>query len=331
MNSKCDTTWLKSNEIQTYGCAKVTVFARFESESARLRHGLCFHYDAARGKFYRPGAHRPTQEATMVKVNIFFTFEGLSSVWLLSYERFHAALLFWSSPDSWLAIFHSQQCLYIHTAYPSTKTGVHCDVEHWGLRSQQFCKRCGFFPPGALVTSFLSQPISTVIPVALTFNKTKPSCSLLDRRRHESHLVPAFVASGNIHNAVSCHLDENRVKQRSTVFSMNKAQERKLQSTNWRRRHLGYMRKQPRRWPGFDKCVETKLRLDVFTRPWPPGWFLCNVYLRPVAVNGLRKCMPPPPPHTWFIYQPGFFCAPKTKGAHCAPRKTPYPSQNRSL
>ena len=32
------------------------------------------------------------------------------------------------------------------------------------------------------------------------------------------------------------------------------------------------MQQQPRRWPGFDKCVETKLRWDVYIRPWPPGW-----------------------------------------------------------
>ena len=26
------------------------------------------------------------------------------------------------------------------------------------------------------------------------------------------------------------------------------------------------MQQQPRRWPGFDKCVETKLRWDVYIR-----------------------------------------------------------------
>ena len=39
------------------------------------------------------------------------------------------------------------------------------------------------------------------------------------------------------------------------------------------------MQQQPRRWPGFDKCVETKLRWDVYIRPWPPGWsFLRRIY-----------------------------------------------------
>ena len=53
---------------------------------------------------------------------------------------------------------------------------------------------------------------------------------------------------------------------------MKKAQKSKQRSTNWRRRHLGDMQQQPPRWPGFDKCVETKLRWDVYIRPWPPGW-----------------------------------------------------------
>ena len=39
------------------------------------------------------------------------------------------------------------------------------------------------------------------------------------------------------------------------------------------------MQQQPRQWPGFAKCVETKLRLDVYIRPWPPGWsFLRRIY-----------------------------------------------------
>ena len=39
------------------------------------------------------------------------------------------------------------------------------------------------------------------------------------------------------------------------------------------------MQQRPRRWPGFDKRVETKLRWDVYIRPWPPGWsFLRRIY-----------------------------------------------------
>ena len=40
------------------------------------------------------------------------------------------------------------------------QASVHCELKRRGLRSQQ---KCGHFPPGAPVTSFLSQQISTVI------------------------------------------------------------------------------------------------------------------------------------------------------------------------
>ena len=40
------------------------------------------------------------------------------------------------------------------------------------------------------------------------------------------------------------------------------------------------MQQQPRRWPGFDKCVEMKLRWDVLGHR--DGRF-CDVYICPVA------------------------------------------------
>ena len=72
---------------------------------------------------------------------------------------------------------------------------------------------------------------------------------------------------------------------------MKKAQKSKQRSTNWRRRHLGHMQQQPRRCPGFDECVETKLRWDVCIRPWPPGWsFWRRIYTsrgsERVKING---------------------------------------------
>ena len=97
-------------------------------------------------------------------------------------------------------------------------------------------EQCGlfFFSPGAPVTSFLSQPISTVIPNALAFNKTKPAVSsiavmtkaikrsartsLCRIREHPQRRFPP--------------LDKNRAKHRRTVFSRNKAQESKQRSTN---------------------------------------------------------------------------------------------------
>ena len=209
-----------------------------------------------------------TQEATMVQVRIFFfTFEGLSIVCLLFYQRFDAALLLWSSVvglESWVAMFHSRRCSYIRADDPSTKTGIHCELEHRGLRSQQFCERCAYFffhqaPPSAVSSPSQSSPSFPSHSLSTRRNQLSPR-SPSSRKPSNVQIVPAYVASGNIHNAVSRHLDKNRAKLRRTVFSMNKAQESKQRSTNWRWRHLGDMQQQPRRWPDYDKCEETKLR-----------------------------------------------------------------------
>ena len=121
-------------------------------------------------KFLQARRPRLAQEATMGKVTsffFFFTFESLSSVWLLFYQRSDTALLLGISPDSWLAMFHkSQRCSYIRTDDPSTKAmarrafTVSWNAEvfvHSRIRSVVI------FPPGAPVTSFFSQQISTVI------------------------------------------------------------------------------------------------------------------------------------------------------------------------
>ena len=215
-----------------------------------------------------------------VHEDFFFTFEGLSSVWLLFYQRFEAALPLWSSPDSWLVMFHSRRCSYTRIDDPSMKTSVHFEFEHRGFHSHLRAV-WSFFSPGTHVSSFLSQPISTVIPVALTFNKTK---------RPGSSIAVVTKAIKRTARTSLCRIWEhpqrcfppfgrNRAKHRRTVFSMNRAQKSKQRSTNWRRRHLGEMQQQPYRWPGFDKCLETKLWLDVYIRPWPPAWsFLRRIY-----------------------------------------------------
>ena len=178
-------------------------------------------------------------------------------------------------------MFHSQRCSYIRTDDPSTKAMARrAFTVSWNVEVFVHSRSVVIFPPGAPVTSFLSQQISTVIRRP-RFQQDETS-SLLDRRRNESHQTYSsyqLVASGNIHNAVSRHMDKNRAKHRRTVFSTKKTQKSKQRSTNWRRRHLGDMQQQPRRWPGFDKCVETKLRWDVYIRPWPPWWsFLRRIY-----------------------------------------------------
>ena len=92
----------------------------------------------------------------------FFTFEGLSSVWLLFYQRSDTALLLGISPDSWLAMFHSQRCSYIRTDDPSTKATGQASVHCWNVEVFVHSRSVVIFPPGAPVTSFLSQQISTV-------------------------------------------------------------------------------------------------------------------------------------------------------------------------
>ena len=134
-------------------------------------------------KFYRPSHIDWTQEETMAKLRIFFFF------YLRGSFKCMIVILptFWRSApafrDSWLAMFHSRRCSYIRTDDPSTKTGVHCELDHRGLRSQQFCGQ--FFPPGAPATSFLYQPISNRYFRRPCFQQDEIS-SLLDRRRHES-------------------------------------------------------------------------------------------------------------------------------------------------
>ena len=228
-------------------------------------------------KFLQARRPRLAQEATMGKVTIFFF---LPSRVFQVYDCYFTNVLTQRSCLGFLltADTLSLATMLVHSYRRSLDEGyglasIHCELKRQSLRLQQ---KCGHFSPGAPITSFLSQQISTVIR-RLRFQQDE-TISLLDRRRncesHQTYSSYQLVASisGNIHNAVSRHLDKNRAKHRRTVFSMKKAQKSKQRSTNWRRRHLGDMQQQPRRWPGFDKCVETKLRWDVYIRPWPPGW-----------------------------------------------------------
>ena len=139
---------------------------------------VCSRCDAASQTFYRPSISTEHKKQRWWRWGIFFfTFEGLSSLWLLFHQRFDAALPLWSSPDSWLAMFHSRRCSYSRTDDPSTKMCARCEFEHRRFHSQLRAVWSFSFSPGVHVTSFLSQPISTVIPVALTFNKTKRAVS----------------------------------------------------------------------------------------------------------------------------------------------------------
>ena len=150
------------------------------------------------------------------------------------------------------------------------------------------CEQCGHFffhqaPPSPVSSPSQSPPSFPSPPRSTRRNPLSPR-SPSSWKPSNVQLVPAAcVASGNIHNAVSRHLNKNRAKHRP-VFSMNKAQESKQRSTIWRRRHLGDMQQQPRRWPGFDKCVETKFTWTyIYVLGHRHGRF-CDVYmLHPIA------------------------------------------------
>ena len=211
----------------------------------------------------------------------FFTFEGLSSVWLLFYQSFDTGLLLWSSPDSWLAMLHSRRCLYIRSDDPSMKARQAFTVS-WNMEVFVHISSVVIFPPGAPVTSFLSQPISTVIR-RRCFQHDETS-SLLDRRPHESHqtyssyqLVSHLGTSTTLFPAIWT----KTARSIEELFSQWKRPKRASsdQRTDEEVTSIGDMQQQPRWWPGFDRCVETRLRLDVYIRPWPPGWsFLRRIY-----------------------------------------------------
>ena len=216
----------------------------------------------------------------------YFVLRVLSSVWLLFYQSFDTAHLLWSSPDSWLAMFHSRRCSYIRTDDPSTKARRAFTVS-WNIKVFVHSSRVVIFSPRHPRHQFPLQANlhrHHALPSLSTRRNQLSPRSPSSRKPSNVQLLPACVTSGNIHNAVSRHLDKNRAKHRRAVFSLKKAQESKQRPTNWQRRHLGDMQQQPRRWLGFDKCVETKLMLDVFIRPWPPGWsFLRRIYVAPYS------------------------------------------------
>ena len=185
-NSKWNTTWSKSNEFQTYDGAKVTVFARFESESARGRHCLCSRSDAARRNFFKPIDW--TQEATMVKVTIFFPSSSVKCMIVILPKFWHSAP---ALKFSWqLTRNVSLATMLVHSyrrSIPRRRLSERSLSVQWvGTSKSSFTSAVwSFFSPGAPVTSFLSQPISTVIRRP-RFQEDETS-SLLDHRRHEGH------------------------------------------------------------------------------------------------------------------------------------------------
>ena len=226
-----------------------------------------------------------TQETMMVNVTIFFFFDFWGSFkCIVIYQLFDGALLLWSL--SWQLPRNVPFAMILIHSYRRS-----LDKDE---RSLVGTPRSSFTAILRAVWSFffhqanpslVSSPIQSPPSFPAPSLSTGRNHSLLDHRRHESHqtyssyqLVSHLETSTTLFPAI---WTKTAGKQRWTIFSMNKTRESKQQSTNWRRKHLGDMQQQSRRctWPGFDKSVETKLRLDVYIRPWPPGWsFLRRIY-----------------------------------------------------
>ena len=179
-NSKCNTTWSKSNVIQTYDGAKVTVFVRFQSESKAPGAVTCTALvPAPTSKFLQ--AQRPStkhKKQRWWRWRFFFLPSRVFQV----YDCYFTNVLTQRSCFEVLLTADSQ-CF--------TRNDARIFVPTIPRRKRAFTRvgtpRSSFtassvvnyFSPGAPVTSFLCQAISssTAIPVVLAFNKTKPALS----------------------------------------------------------------------------------------------------------------------------------------------------------
>ena len=112
----------------------------------------------------------------------FFTFEGLSSVWLLFYQRSDTAPLLGISPDSWLATSQSlaTMLVFVPTIPRRVRRLWQGERSLWNetARSSFTAEVWSFPPPPQAPPSLVSSP-SKYPPsfVALAFNKTKPALS----------------------------------------------------------------------------------------------------------------------------------------------------------
>ena len=216
--------------------------------------------------------------------DFFFTFEGLSSVWLLFYnvltQRSCLGFLL-------LAMFHSQWCSYIRTDDPSTKAMARprrAFTVSWNVEVFVHSRSVVIFPPGAHVTSFLSQQISTVIRRP-RFQQDETS-SLLGHCRNESHQTYSsyqLVASGNIHTATTLFpfiwtktarsIEElfPQWKRPRRASSDQRTDEEDTSETCNNNNHVGgraLTNAKKQNWGG------------TYIRPWPPGWsFSRHIYI----------------------------------------------------
>ena len=228
--------------------------------------------------------HRLPQEAMMVNVRILFlSFEDLSSVWLFfflpTFWRGAPALKF-----SWqLTRNVSLATILVHSYRRSL------DEDERSLVGTSRSSFTAILRAVHVVIFFFHQATPSLVSspshlrrhsqaIALAFNQTKPlspAYSLLDHRRHKSHqtyssyqllshLETSITLFPAIWTKIAGSIDE--------LFSQWTRPKRASSDQRTDEEDTSETYQRPRRWLGFDKCGETKLRLDVYIRPWPPGW-----------------------------------------------------------
>ena len=215
-------------------------------------------------------------------------------MWLLFYELFDVALHFevLQTADS-KCLTHDDAHTFVSrvsrqtrafTLSWNTNVVVHSCEQH-GNFSHQGPPSLDFSPsPSSVVSSLTSRSLSSKCPLfLLSLCPRSPS----SRKLSNMQLVRPCVASRIIWKNVSRHLDKLR-EAFWTIFSENKAQKCKQQATDRQRRwHFGDLQQQPRRWPSRGKSFGAKLSLCIYVLGRLDGCF-CDVYLRPLAVNGLK-------------------------------------------
>ena len=188
--------------------------------------------------------------------------------------------------------FTRDDARYIRTDDPSTKTGVHCELEHQGLRSQQFCEQCGqFFLTRRPRHQFL-------LPANLHRHSRRPrfqqddTSSLLDSRRHES------IQTYSSYQLVS-NLGTSTTRFPAIWTKIARSVEELF--SQWTKPKRASSDQRTDEEDTSETCNNNHVGGRALTNAQKQNWDwtyiyilghrdgrFCDVYIRPVAVNGLR-------------------------------------------
>ena len=189
-------------------------------------------------------------------------------------------------------MFHSQRCSYIRTDDPSTKAMARrAFTVSWNVEVFVHSRSVVIFPPGAPVTSFLSQQISTVIR-SPRFQQDETSWALSSiavvtkaikrtARSSLSHLGTATTLFPAIWTKTARSIEE--------LFSQ------------WKRPRRASSDQRTDEEDTSETCNNNHVGGRALTNAWKRNWGgtyiyvlghrdgrFGDVYIRPVAVNGLK-------------------------------------------